>query len=91
MGVPLRAGRDFTDGDRRGGTMVAVINESLARASFPGKNPIAARIQCGLDVQDFMTIVGVVGDVRTWGRGPDGRGSCGLSAEAGIMIALEAP
>jgi putative ABC transport system permease protein len=67
MGVPLKAGRDFTDGDRRGATMVAVINESLARASFPGKDPIGMRIQCGLDVLDFMTIVGVVGDVRTWG------------------------
>jgi predicted permease len=67
MGVPLKTGRDFNDGDRRGATMVAVINESLARASFPGRNPIGLRIQCGLDVLDFMTIVGVVGDVRTWG------------------------
>jgi predicted permease len=67
MGVPVKAGRDFNDGDRRGATMVVVINESLARASFPGKDPIGLRLQCGLDVLDFMTIVGVVGDVRTWG------------------------
>ena len=47
--------------------MVAIINEALARASFTGQDPIGQRIQCGLDTLDFMTIVGVVGDVRTWG------------------------
>jgi putative ABC transport system permease protein len=67
MGIPVKSGRDFTGGDRRGGTFVAIINESLARASFPGQDPIGRRIQCGLDVLDFMTIVGVVGDVRTYG------------------------
>jgi putative ABC transport system permease protein len=67
MGIPIKGGRDFTDGDRRGGTMVAIINQSLARASFPGQDPIGRRIRCGLDVLDFMTIVGVVGDVRSWG------------------------
>ena len=67
IGVPIKRGRDFTDGDRRGAPMVAVINEALARASFAGKDPIGARIQCGLDTFEFMTIVGVVGDVRTSG------------------------
>jgi predicted permease len=67
MGVPLKAGRDFTDGDTRTAPMVAVINEALARASVPGKNPIGIRIQSGLDSLEFMTIVGIVGDVRTWG------------------------
>ena len=81
MGVPLKAGRDFNDGDRRGAPMVTVINESLARASFPGKNPIGMRIQCGLDVPGFMTIVGIVGDVRTWGPG--------LPAQAEIYMPYE--
>ena len=66
--VPLRAGRDFADGDRRGAPLVAIINEALARESFAGKDPIGQQIQCGLDTLDFMTIVGVVADVRT--RGP---------------------
>ena len=81
MGVPLKAGRDFNDGDRRGAAMVTVINESLARASFPGKNPIGMRIQSGLDVPGFMTIVGIVGDVRTWGPG--------LPAQAEIYMPYE--
>ena len=67
MGVPIRRGRDFTDGDTREATKVAIVNESLARAAFGSENPIGRRIQCGLDIPDFMTIVAVVGDVRTYG------------------------
>jgi predicted permease len=65
--VPIRRGRDFSDRDRLDAPFVAIINESLARAAFAGKDPIGQRIQCGLDNLAFMTIVGVVGDVRTAG------------------------
>jgi predicted permease len=67
MRVPFKSGRDFSDGDRREAPLVAIVNESLARASFQNENPIGRRIQCGLDTLDFMTIVGVVADVRTAG------------------------
>jgi predicted permease len=67
MGVPIRRGRDFSVGDTRDAPRVAIINEALATASFAGQDPIGRRIQCGLDSLDFMTIVAVVGDVRTWG------------------------
>jgi len=66
LGVPIRRGRDFTDADTRDAPRVAIINEALARVSFQGQDPIGRRIQCGLDTLDFMTIVAVVGDVRTW-------------------------
>jgi putative ABC transport system permease protein len=65
--VPLKSGRDFNDGDRMDATFVAIINESLARQSFSGQDPIGRRIQCGLDNLAFMTIVGVVADIRTAG------------------------
>jgi putative ABC transport system permease protein len=65
--VPLRRGRDFGDADRAGAPYVAIVNESLARAAFGGENPIGRRIQCGLDTLEFMTIVGVVADIRTTG------------------------
>jgi putative ABC transport system permease protein len=65
--VPFRSGRDFNDGDRRDAPFVAIINESLARASFAGQDPIGQRIQCGLDSPEYMTIVGIVADVRTDG------------------------
>jgi predicted permease len=65
--VAVSRGRDFNDGDRRDANFVAIINESLARTSFPGEDPIGQQIQCGLDSPEWMTIVGVVGDVRTSG------------------------
>jgi putative ABC transport system permease protein len=65
--VPIRRGRDFSDGDYRAAPLVAIVNEALAREAFPGRDPVGQEIQCGLDTLDFMTIVGVVGDVRTWG------------------------
>jgi predicted permease len=65
--VPVKSGRDFGAGDRPDAPLVAIINESLARASFAGQNPLGRRIQCGLDNLEFMTIVGVVADIRTAG------------------------
>jgi predicted permease len=68
MRIPMKRGRDFSELDTADAQFVAVINESLARASFPNGDPIGKRIRCGLDSLDYMTIVGVVADVRT--RGP---------------------
>ena len=67
MQIPLRSGRDFTDADRQGAQPVAIINEALARAAFPGQDPVGRWIVSGLDSADPMTIVGVAGDVRTGG------------------------
>jgi putative ABC transport system permease protein len=64
MGIPLRRGREFDDGDRHDRPFVAVISESLARQSFAAGDPIGQRIKCGFDSDEWMTIVGVVGDVR---------------------------
>jgi len=43
---------------------VAVISESLAKQSFGEIDPLGKQIQCGLDSDKWMTVVGVVGDVR---------------------------
>jgi predicted permease len=67
MHIPLRLGRDFNDGDVLSAPFVAIVNESLVKLSFGGVNPIGHRIQCGLDSLEFMTIVGVVADVKTEG------------------------
>jgi predicted lysophospholipase L1 biosynthesis ABC-type transport system permease subunit len=67
LGIPLKAGRDFHAGDTYEATFTAVINESLARKSFPGQDPIGRLIFCGLDSMKGMQIVGVVGDIRQGG------------------------
>jgi predicted permease len=65
LGIPLVHGRDFTAGDTYDREPVAIISQALARQSFGDRNPIGQRIMCGLDRSDvWMTIVGVVGDVR---------------------------
>ena len=59
MGIPMRAGREFTpaDRDRSPQSIVIVINEALARQNFPDRNPVGIRIDRGL-------IIGVAADVR---------------------------
>ncbi len=64
MAIPLRSGRDFNAQDTFNAPFTAVISESLARQSFGNADPVGKLIQCGLDSDKWMTIVGVVGDVR---------------------------
>jgi len=64
LGIPLKAGRDLTDRDQYESDFVALVNEALVKQSFPGENPLGRRFQCGLDNPNFMTIVGIVGDIR---------------------------
>jgi len=64
MGIPLKMGRDFSAQDNYDGQFVAIISESLARQSFGNENPVGKQIQCGLDSEKWMTVVGVAGDVR---------------------------
>jgi len=73
MGIPLRAGRDFHEGDTYDAPFTAIVNEALVRKSFPGRDPIGHLIYCGLDSMKPMKIVGVVGDVRQYGPARDPR------------------
>jgi predicted permease len=70
MRIPLLKGRDFNEQDLYDKPFVAIINETLAKRSFPNSDPIGQQILCGLDSPKPMTIVGVVGDVRH--DGPSG-------------------
>ena len=66
MGVPLRAGRDFSERDQYEAPFVTIVNEAFVRQSFPKGDAIGQRIQCGLDSSNFMAIVGIVGNVREY-------------------------
>lgn len=68
MQVPLLKGRTFTKDDRIGSPLVAIINESMARQFWKGEEPLGARIRYarGRDMV-WMTVVGVVADVRANG------------------------
>ena len=64
MGIPIKRGRDFNAQDTFESPFVAVISESLVKQSFGNTDPLEKQIQCGLDSDKWMTVVGVVGDVR---------------------------
>jgi putative ABC transport system permease protein len=66
MGIPQLAGRDFTDADRAGSPLVAVVSEGLVRRIFPGENPLGKRLQVAIGSREGMhvEIVGVVGDIK---------------------------
>jgi predicted permease len=61
MGIPLRAGRDLTERDTVSAQPVILINETLARTLWPGRNPIGQTVTY-VDVD--RQVIGVVGDVR---------------------------
>ncbi|HTK54083.1 MAG TPA: ABC transporter permease [Gemmatimonadaceae bacterium] len=64
MGIPLRAGRDIADGDRRESPSVAVVSESFAKRMWPNENVIGKQFTIASTPR---TIVGVVGNVRVRG------------------------
>jgi putative ABC transport system permease protein len=66
LGTPILHGRGFDVRDRGDGDAVVIISESLSRALYGDENPVGRRIGWGNipEAHDWMTIVGVVGDVR---------------------------
>ena len=67
MGIPLIAGRAFTDRDTPQSPRVAIISATMARNEFPGEDPIGKRINVTTGPESFREIVGVVGDVKQKG------------------------
>jgi len=63
MGVPLKAGRSLAT-LRQGDAPGVVINETMARTYFAGRNPVGEQLQ--LDEKTLWEIIGVVGDVRSF-------------------------
>ena len=62
--IPILAGRDFAEIDTPESPGVVIINESLARALFPGESPLGRRITTFRSTNPYAEIVGVVGDTR---------------------------
>jgi putative ABC transport system permease protein len=68
MGIPLLAGREFTESDTAAATPVAIISERVVRAYFPGgpAEALGRRVRLSEDGQ-WLTVVGVVADIRQMG------------------------
>jgi putative ABC transport system permease protein len=70
LGTPLLRGRFFSIGDRPEAPLVAIINDAMARRSWPGQDPVGRRFTFGPRDSDgpWFTVVGVVGDMRRQGQ-----------------------
>ena len=76
LGIPLLAGRDFTDDDRAGGERVVIISRSLAEKALPGQDAVGRRLTwtdgrtrfVGI-ATDARRIIGVAEDISDEGIG----------------------
>lgn len=67
LGIPLLQGRNFADSDQPDGVQVAIINQSLADKLLNGRSVLGRRLRFPGFADQWVEIVGVVGDVRTTG------------------------
>ncbi|MBC7791499.1 MAG: ABC transporter permease [Anaerolineae bacterium] len=64
MGLSLVRGRFITEADNESGPLSAVINESLAQRYWRGADPLGKRFHLGTANQPWITVVGIVRQVR---------------------------
>lgn len=70
LGIPLAEGRLLDETDRAQ-SKVVVINRALAAKLWPHADPIGKTLRALVDQHnDTLTVVGVVGDARSWRSGP---------------------
>lgn len=69
MGTPLLRGRFLSIGDGPDAPRVAIINETMARRSWLGRDPVGKRFKVGARDSDnpWYTVVGVVANMRRQG------------------------
>jgi predicted permease len=76
LGIPLRSGRRFNDGDTESSTPVVIVDDRLARKFWPGADPIGRRMfkpekPDDLATRDkntrWLTVIGVVGETKMAG------------------------
>ncbi|HWS89210.1 MAG TPA: ABC transporter permease [Pyrinomonadaceae bacterium] len=65
-GVPLLRGRMFTEADDLNAPRVSIVNEAAARHRWGNEDPVGKRVSFD-NGQTWVTIVGVVGNVRQYG------------------------
>ncbi len=71
MGIGILAGRQFTDADTATSPRVVVVNQTLAKQFWPGKDPIGRKVRFGAG-DPYYEVVGVArdGNYRLLGESP---------------------
>jgi predicted permease len=70
VGIPLLRGRDFSRADRDTNTPPVIVSQRLAKSYWHGRDPVGTRISPDSG-RHWLTVVGVVGDVRVAGLDKD--------------------
>jgi putative ABC transport system permease protein len=75
LGTPLIKGRFFTDADKADAPPVIIVNQAFAKKFWPNEDALGKRIVMGgmSDDPKWITIVGIVGDMRHFGLDIDPR------------------
>src|SRR5438270_5998559 len=73
LGTPLIRGRFFTDADDADAPLVIIVNQTFAKKFWPNEDALGKRIVMGgmSDDPKWITIVGIVGDMRHFGLDVD--------------------
>jgi putative ABC transport system permease protein len=67
LGVPILAGRDFTDQDVLGKPWRVVVSKSIADRLWPGENAVGRQLILWKgQSENVAEIIGVAGDMRDW-------------------------
>jgi predicted permease len=67
LGIPLLRGRDFSAADRQGAPGVVILDEALAAAFWPGKDPLGKRVVLSWS-KEAWEVVGVARNIRVGNR-----------------------
>ena len=67
MGIPLLRGRLLEPGDSSSAATGVVVNQRMADLAWPGEDPLGKRFSFEDDPPNWLTVVGVVGNVQQWG------------------------
>jgi predicted permease len=73
LGIPLVAGRFFSEADNPEAPQRVIINRTMAQQYWPGENVIGKRMSFHDEPKsdkDWITVVGVVGDVKDQPNSP---------------------
>src|SRR5438270_7774584 len=89
MGIPLLDGRTFTEQDRGDAPLVIIVNESLAKHSWPGQRAVGKRMHIGGPKKPlpWATVVGVIADLKFGARDEASIEQWYMAAEQPAIIA----
>lgn len=79
MRIPVLRGREFSAADTKEAQGAVIINETTARRHWAGEDPVGKRIKIGGIDEPWLTIVGVVGDVKHGGLNTEPRAEAYIS------------